>query len=104
MKMRAEENLFLRSGMRTRPGLVLCLALILFSITACKDKSTAIQPLTPGADVPANPPLSYAGVVDRAGPAVVTIFSERRVRAPQQYPFYNDPFFRYFFGNAAPRP
>jgi Do/DeqQ family serine protease len=43
-------------------------------------------------------------VVDRAAPAVVTIIAERRVRPPQQYPFLNDPFFRYFFGSPAPQP
>jgi serine protease Do len=103
MKMRPEENLLLRSDITTRAGLVLCLAVILFSLAACKDKIQ--QPVTIStAEVPANPPLSYAGVVDRAGPAVVTIFSERRVRAPQQFPYYNDPFFRYFFGTTAPHP
>ena len=104
MKMRVVENLLLRSGIPTRAGLVLCLAVMLFSLAACKNTATQ-PPVTIGvADVPANPPLSYAGVVDRAGPAVVTILSERRVRAPQQYPFYNDPFFRYFFGSQAPHP
>lgn len=103
MNMRPEGSVFLRSVATTRAVPVLCLALILFSLAACKDK---IQPpvTIPVAEVPSNPPLSYAGVVDRAGPAVVTILAERRVRAPQQYPYYNDPFFRYFFGNAAPRP
>jgi Do/DeqQ family serine protease len=103
MKMKPEESLLLRSGITARAGLVLCLAVILFSLAACKDK---IQPpvTISTAEVPANPPLSYAGVVDRAGPAVVTIFSERRVRAPQQFPYYNDPFFRYFFGTRVPHP
>src|SRR5580700_7014618 len=45
------------------------------------------------------PILSYADVVDRVAPAVVTIRSARRVRAPQQFPFSDDPFFRQFFGN-----
>jgi len=49
------------------------------------------------------PPLSYADVVDRVAPAVVTIRSERRVRAPQQFPFSDDPFFRQFFGGTLPR-
>jgi len=44
------------------------------------------------------PILSYADVVDRVAPAVVTIRSSRRVRAPQQFPFFDDPFFRQFFG------
>jgi serine protease Do len=41
---------------------------------------------------------SYADVVDRVAPAVVTVYAERRVRAPRQFPFFNDPFFRRFFG------
>ena len=42
---------------------------------------------------------SYADVVDRAAPAVVTIRSARRARAPKQFPFLDDPFFRRFFGD-----
>jgi serine protease Do len=41
---------------------------------------------------------SYADVVSRMAPSVVTIRSERRVRAPQQHPFFDDPFFWEFFG------
>jgi serine protease Do len=46
---------------------------------------------------------SYADVVSRVAPAVVTIRSERRVRAPQQHPFFDDPSFRDFFGGRAPQ-
>ena len=46
--------------------------------------------------------LSYADVVDRVAPAVVTIRSSRRVRAPQQFPFMEDPFFQRFFGGGLP--
>ncbi len=42
---------------------------------------------------------SYADLVDRVAPAVVTIRSARRVRAPQQFNFFDDPFFRQFFGD-----
>jgi Do/DeqQ family serine protease len=49
------------------------------------------------------PLLSYADVVDRVAPAVVTIQSSQRVRAPQQFPFSDDPFFRQFFGGTIPR-
>jgi serine protease Do len=42
---------------------------------------------------------SYADVVSRVAPAVVTIHSELRVRAPQQYPFTDDPSFDQFFDN-----
>lgn len=54
------------------------------------------------------PQQSYADVVAKVSPAVVTIRSARRVRAPQQFPFVDDPFFREFFGSRfredAPRP
>src|SRR5947209_6261387 len=46
---------------------------------------------------------SYADAVDRAAPAVVTIRSNRRARAAQQFPFLDDPFFRRFFGNRLPQ-
>src|SRR5437588_2960178 len=56
---------------------------------------------TPTGKVTASGPLlSYADVVDRVAPAVVTIRSSKRVRAPQQFPFMDDPFFRQFFGGA----
>jgi len=53
--------------------------------------------------MPSEPLLSYADVVDRVAPAVVTIHASRRVRAPQQFPFSDDPFFRQFFGGGVPR-
>jgi len=43
---------------------------------------------------------SYADIVDQVAPAVVTIRSARRVRAAQQFPFFDDPFFRQYFGNS----
>jgi len=49
------------------------------------------------------PLVSYADVVDHVAPAVVTIRSSRRVRAPEQFPFMDDPFFRQFFGGSMPR-
>src|SRR5688572_26064166 len=49
------------------------------------------------------PVFSYADVVSRVTPAVVTIRSARRVRPPQQHPFFSDPRFREFFGDRAPR-
>jgi Do/DeqQ family serine protease len=50
------------------------------------------------------PTISYADVVSKAAPAVVTIHSQMRVRQPQQFPFGNDPFFREFFGDRVPPP
>lgn len=51
---------------------------------------------------PAASPGSYADVVERAGPAVVTIRAAKRARAPQQHPFFDDPRFRDFFGGIFP--
>src|SRR5215831_20794099 len=48
--------------------------------------------------------LSYADVVDGVAPAVVTIRSQRVVRAPRQFPFFNDPLFREFFGDRYAQP
>ncbi|MDQ1610799.1 MAG: serine protease Do [Pyrinomonadaceae bacterium] len=45
---------------------------------------------------------SYADVVARVAPAVVTVRSERRSRAGQQHPFLDDPAFREFFGQRIP--
>jgi Do/DeqQ family serine protease len=45
------------------------------------------------------PGMSYADVVSRVSPAVITIHSQMRVRAPEQYPFMDDPMFREFFGD-----
>jgi serine protease Do len=54
------------------------------------------RPLARGTD-------SYAAVVERTAPAVVTIRSERRVRSVS-HPFADDPRFREFFGRRAPGP
>src|SRR5436309_11923341 len=56
-----------------------------------------------GVVAPSGPTVSYADVVDRVAPAVVTIRASRRVRAPQQFPFFEDPFFQQFFGGRTPR-
>jgi Do/DeqQ family serine protease len=47
---------------------------------------------------PAGVVTSYAEVVSKVATAVVTIHSQARVRAPQQYPYMDDPTFRDFFG------
>jgi Do/DeqQ family serine protease len=46
---------------------------------------------------------SYADLVTRVSPAVVTIRSTERARAPQQFPFMDDPTFREFFGDRGPQ-
>ena len=46
---------------------------------------------------------SYAPIVSKVAPAVVTIRSERRVREAQQFPFRQDPFLERFFGDQLPQ-
>jgi serine protease Do len=91
---------------------ILTVGLLMLSFGACRrqnsaglrlvstsDPGTGNAPInnSPG-NVPSAPGLSYADIVSRVSPAVITIHSQLRVRAPEQYPFMNDPFFREFFG------
>src|SRR6266513_2227716 len=77
---------------------------LLLALVSCRTETTSAR--TEPREVPSGsvrqsgPLLSYADVVDRVAPAVVTIRSSRRIRAPQQFPFMDDPFFRQFFGGA----
>ncbi|MGD0614851.1 MAG: trypsin-like peptidase domain-containing protein, partial [Verrucomicrobiota bacterium] len=41
---------------------------------------------------------SYAPIIKRAAPSVVNIYSTRTVREGPMTPFFDDPFFRRFFG------
>jgi len=100
---------------KTQCGVLLML--LAFSFAACNrgnshgvrfastsDPGVTNQPINNGA--PSNstvPVTSYADIVSRVSPAVITIHSEMRVRAPQQYPFMDDPMFRQFFGDRVPQ-
>ncbi|HEX3252410.1 MAG TPA: Do family serine endopeptidase [Pyrinomonadaceae bacterium] len=64
-----------------------------FHLATTSDATTNTNPAPA-----AIPGVSYADVVSRVAPAVVTIHSRMRVRQPQQFPFMDDPFFRRFFG------
>jgi serine protease Do len=100
----------LNRGSRTsRANIVFGLILVLTSLTSCKAQGSSIG-LAPG-PVPA-PTVgqgyvgvqgSYADLVSRVSPAVVTIRSTERARAAQQYPFMDDPMFREFFGDRLPQ-
>ena len=81
---------------------------LLCALVSCRTETTSarVEPreVPSGSVRQAGPLLSYADVVDHVAPAVVTIRASRRVRAPQQFPFFDDPFFRQFFGGSTPRP
>ena len=88
--------------------LLLTITSILLISTACRRTTEQVQqapaPASTATPVaiysgPVGPSTnSFADVVDRVAPAVVTIHSARRVRAPRQHPFFDDPRFREFFG------
>src|SRR5689334_15464619 len=95
-----------------RFGFTLALVLAVFVFAGCNrggrgdfHLASTSNPAAGGpATTTANPPsmmpaASYADIVAKAAPAVVTIHSTMRVRQPQQFPFMNDPFFRQFFGD-----
>ncbi|HJT88539.1 MAG TPA: DegQ family serine endoprotease [Bryobacteraceae bacterium] len=94
-----------------RSGALLVACLFLVSCGSSNKSSSASaastgsanRELPTGSPAISGPVLSYADVVDHVAPAVVTIRSSRRVRAPQQFPFFDDPFFRQFFGGSTPR-
>lgn len=76
------------------------LIFLLLLISGCnRNKSPALPTASiPPAVVTTGVKTSYAGIVELVSPAVVTIRTEARMRAPRQYPFSDDPFFRRFFG------
>jgi serine protease Do len=67
-------------------------------VTASVEAPSAARSRTIGADQD-----SYAPIVEKVAPTVVTIRSERRVRAAQQFPFAQDEFFQRFFGDRMPQ-
>ena len=81
------------------------IGLILMALIACqraespqgKTESASPAP-APQLDRGSAPAGSYAPIVDRVAPSVVTIRSARRSRAPRQFPFLNDPRLGELFG------
>lgn len=67
------------------------------------DESTAAPAAAAGRTIGASVD-SYSELVNAVSPAVATIRAERRSRAPQQFPFTQDPFFRRFFGDGEQMP
>jgi Do/DeqQ family serine protease len=90
-------------------NIFLSLLLVVFSFASCSGQNTLmnVSPVQPAAAAPvsnvAGVQVSYADLVSRVAPAVVTIRSTERARAAQQFPFMDDPTFREFFGDRAPQ-
>jgi Do/DeqQ family serine protease len=94
-----------------RAGIIVSMVIAVLFLGACnRDRanryaleSSSNPNASGGSSVPPSNPAvmpvaSYADVVSKATPAVVTSHSQMRVRQPQQFPFMDDPFFRRFFG------
>src|ERR1700682_119892 len=94
-----------------RSKTILVLLIVGMVLTACKGQGkTRLTDALPAAQPPAvinsnvaGYQSSYADVVSRVSPAVVTVRSTERARAPQQFPFFDDPLFRQFFGDRLPQ-
>jgi Do/DeqQ family serine protease len=90
------DRFFSFKSKQIKAGLVASLLLVL--VVGCKARAS--NPALSFAPVPDTAPQnSYADVVSRVAPAVITIRADKRVRTPQQFPFSDDPFFRGLFGN-----
>ena len=72
---------------RAQVNIVLSLFLVVFSFASVHGQSLT----------------SYADLVSRVSPAVVTIRSTERARQAQNLPFMDDPAFREFFGDRMPQ-
>jgi serine protease Do len=87
---------------------VIAVAAAVVALAACRKApqaenkpapTAAQQQQQPSADRPqAVKATSYADMLDRVKPAVVTVRSSRRTRPAQQFPFFDDPLLRQFFG------
>jgi Do/DeqQ family serine protease len=77
------------------------LLLVSLALAGCRDRGQTFklpEPAGGGSVAPEVEKNSFAGLVERVQPAVVTVRSERVTRPAQQHPFMDDPFFRDFFG------
>lgn len=79
------------------------LAALIASALSCGSHGTTSVSAKSGFTLPvsntSSAPQSYADVVDRVTPAVITIRSARRIHLPAQFPFLNDPLLRGLFGD-----
>lgn len=95
-------------GASSRVNILLSLALVVVSFGACSGQTGLAARAANSAPAVSNPGIagvqtSYADLVSRVSPAVVTIRSTERVRTAQQFPFSDDPAFRQFFGDRMPQ-
>lgn len=96
-------------GTFSRANIFLSLLLLVFSVASVSAQNALVSttPTQPASTAPvasvAGLQTSYADLVSRVAPAVVTIRSTERQRSAQQFPFMDDPTLREFFGNRMPQ-
>ena len=78
------------------------LAVLLTAIILLPLSAKSAQKVVPRSQ--AGVQLSYAPLVKRARPAVVNIYTRKVVQKSFRTPFFDDPFFKRFFGNAGKWP
>ncbi len=98
----------LLTGSITRVKVLVSLAFLVVVVGACHAQSglmgfSTAPPVAPVNSGVAGVQTSYADLVSRVSPAVVTIRSTERSRPAQQFPFMDDPSFREFFGDRMPQ-
>src|SRR5256714_1878497 len=81
-------------------SLLVALTLAAFGVQNSFAQNAVGQPVASAASLPVQ--TSYASIVSRVAPAVVTVRSERRVKA-EQSPLMDDPALRELFGDRLPR-
>jgi len=87
-------------GSKAKLAMICLIALLGFGLSSVGCRKNASNPSLNFAPVPDGlPQNSYADLVGKVAPAVITIRANKRVRNPQQFDFSNNPFFRDLFGD-----
>ncbi|HEX8354302.1 MAG TPA: trypsin-like peptidase domain-containing protein, partial [Pyrinomonadaceae bacterium] len=105
--MSSVKGIFGRREAAARVGRFLVLAALVLSLGAGGEYRVSASTLpgaTPAAAAAGQAVTSYAEVVKRVVPAVVTIRAQRRVSARQESPFGDNPLLEEFFGRQGRRP
>ncbi|HEX7330662.1 MAG TPA: DegQ family serine endoprotease [Pyrinomonadaceae bacterium] len=87
----------------SRINIFLSFVLVVFSFASSSGQSKLLSNQPPAPVANTSVQGSYADLVARVSPAVVTIRSTERARSAQQFPFMDDPAFREFFGDRLPQ-
>jgi serine protease Do len=87
-------------GSNAKLAVICVIAVLAFGLSSVGCRRGAGNPALNFAPVPDTlPQNSYADLVGKVAPAVITIRANKRVRNAQQYDFFNNPFFRDLFGD-----